>query len=85
MGKSAIGTAVVNVDAYIVLNGFCMAGSNGGNLPFYKKEPFDHFFSFTSLRVVESAAYSTSIPVDRLNRCLVLSSDTSGWGKPGRH
>lgn len=70
---------VIDVDAYLVLNGFCQAGSEGGYFPGTRASQLNVWARLDLLESWNQPPTSPLWQVDQAQQALVLSTDTSGW------
>jgi hypothetical protein len=71
--------AVIDVDAYLVLNGFCQAGSDGGYFAGLRYSRLDVFARLDLLEWWNQPPTSPLWQVDQSQTAVHLSTDTSGW------
>jgi hypothetical protein len=71
--------AVIDVDAYLVLNGFCQAGSEGGYFPSVRHSQLDVWAKLDLLEWWNQPPTSPLGQVDQYQEALSFTIDTSGW------
>ena len=71
--------AVIDVDAYLVLNGFCQAESAGGYFPGIRHSRLDVWAKLDLLEWWNQPPTSPLGQVDQYQQALSLSTDTEGW------
>jgi hypothetical protein len=71
--------AVIDVDAYLVLNGFCQVESDGGFIPGVRRSSMDLYAVLHLLEWWNQPPTSPLGQVDQEQQALILSTDTSGW------
>jgi hypothetical protein len=75
-------TAVIDVDAYLVLNGYCQVGSDGGNFPGSR---ISNLYVIARLDLWEWWNHPPTLAleqVDQKQNAVTLHVDTGGWFDP---
>jgi hypothetical protein len=81
------GIAVINVNAYLVFNGHCQAGSEGGNLPsIISGDRYSQLWVNAHLYLLEWWNQPPTQPypqADATRQVLFLATNTGGWASAG--
>jgi hypothetical protein len=75
--------AVINVDGYLVLNGFCRTGSDGGFWPGDRRSSLTVDARLYLLEWWNQPPTSPPFQADQYQQALQLATSTGGFGDPG--